>query len=56
MAVRPVKYCNSSNEVICCSSLNTVPKRLKGFLLNNELSEDDIVHICREMPESLYRR
>lgn len=37
-------------------SLNTVPKRLKGFLLNNELSEDDIVHICREMPESLYRR
>ena len=37
-------------------SLNTVPKRIKGFHQSGELSEDTIIHICREMPDSLYRR
>ena len=36
-------------------SLNTVPKRIKGFYQSGELSEDVVIHICREMPESLYR-
>ncbi len=35
-------------------SLNTVPKRIKGFHQSGELTEEDICRICRDIPDSLY--
>ncbi|MBO6084223.1 MAG: TatD family hydrolase [Candidatus Methanomethylophilaceae archaeon] len=36
-------------------SLNTVPKRIKGFLSSGDLTEEDVRRICGEIPDSLYR-
>jgi TatD-related deoxyribonuclease len=35
-------------------SLNTVPKRIKGFVQSGELSEETVFRICRDLPDSLY--
>ncbi len=48
-------YIDNPAKPTAMMSLNTVPKRIKGFHQSGELTEDDIIHICREMPESLYR-
>ena len=37
-------------------SLNTVPKRIKGFFASGEMTYEDICRICRDIPESLYSR
>ena len=37
-------------------SLNTVPKRIKGFHQSGELSDEDVCRICRDIPDSLYGR
>ena len=48
-------YIDDPTKPTAMMSLNTVPKRIKGFRQSGELTEDDVIHICREMPESLYR-
>ncbi|MBO4763323.1 MAG: TatD family hydrolase [Candidatus Methanomethylophilaceae archaeon] len=35
-------------------SLNTVPKRIMGFVQSGEVPEDVIFKICRDIPDSLY--
>ncbi len=49
-------YIDDPAKPTAMMSLNTVPKRIKGFRQSGELTEDDVIHICREMPESLYKR
>jgi len=49
-------YIDDPTKPMAMMSLNTVPKRIKGFHQSGELTDDDVIHICREMPESLYRQ
>ena len=49
-------YIDDPTKPTAMMSLNTVPKRIKGFHQSGELTDDDVIHICREMPESLYRQ
>ena len=49
-------YIDDPEKPTAMMSLNTVPKRIKGFHQSGELTDDDVIHICREMPDSLYSK
>ncbi|MBP5395047.1 MAG: TatD family hydrolase [Candidatus Methanomethylophilaceae archaeon] len=50
------EYIDDPEKPTAMMSLNTVPKRIKGFHQSGELTDDDVIHICREMPDSLYSK
>lgn len=37
-------------------SVNTVPKKVAAWVANGQVTEESIYRICRDIPESLYRR
>lgn len=37
-------------------SINTVPNKIRSFLSTGKINEDDVFRICRDIPNSLYRR
>ena len=37
-------------------SVNTVPNKIRSFLLSGKLSSEDINRICKDIPDSLYHR
>lgn len=49
-------YIDDPSKPGAMMSLNTVPKRIKGFFQSGELSEEDVCRICRDIPCSLYSR
>ncbi len=37
-------------------SVTTVPKRIKGLYSSGEMSEEDVIRVCQDIPDELYAR